>query len=130
VSEDWFHRRTHDWGQWSLEDLRHAKQRTGSRVSLVLPARDEAATIGGIVGRLTSLRDAGLVDELVVIDSDSSDDTAAVAATAGAVVLRAADVRPDRGPARARRCGSRCSSPPGTCWCSWTPTWSSGTRTS
>ncbi|HSE70454.1 MAG TPA: glucosyl-3-phosphoglycerate synthase [Nocardioidaceae bacterium] len=98
MSEDWFHRRTHDWGQWSLEDLRHAKQRTGSQVSLVLPARDEAGTIGGIVGRLTSLRDAGLVDELVVIDSDSSDDTAAVAATAGAVVHRAADVRPDLGP--------------------------------
>lgn len=85
------------WQDWPREVLRAAKG--GHRVSVVVPARDEAATIGGIVGRIRSelVDGAGLVDELVVIDSDSTDDTAARAADAGAVVHAARAIRPDLG---------------------------------
>jgi glucosyl-3-phosphoglycerate synthase len=67
------------------------------RISVVIPAKDEAATIGGIVSAIRrELMDAvALVDELVVIDSDSTDDTGALAAAAGAQVYAAAEVRPD-----------------------------------
>jgi len=51
---------------------------------VVIPARDEAATIGGVVG---SLRDAGFLD-ILVIDDQSHDDTARIARNAGARVLR------------------------------------------
>lgn len=65
---------------------------------MVVPARDEAATIGDVVGTLRrDVLDAGAVDELVVIDSDSTDDTAAVAAAAGAVVHASRDVAPELG---------------------------------
>ncbi|WP_368671954.1 glucosyl-3-phosphoglycerate synthase [Jatrophihabitans endophyticus] len=69
------------------------------RVSVVLPAHDEQATIGPIVeGIRRDLVDAvGLVDELVVIDSDSTDATARIAADAGAAVHAAAAVRPELG---------------------------------
>ena len=98
-TDEWFARRTHRWQDWTLGELIEAKQRTGTRVSLVVPARNEAATVGAVVTRLREvlMETAELVDEVVVIDSDSTDDTFAVAADAGAVVHRAADVRPDLG---------------------------------
>ncbi|HEU4349156.1 MAG TPA: glucosyl-3-phosphoglycerate synthase [Actinoplanes sp.] len=63
-------------------------------VSVVIPARDEEATIGAIVGTIRRhLADrVGLVDEIVVVDSRSSDRTAAVASAAGARVVRQDDV--------------------------------------
>lgn len=97
--DGWFARRTHSWGDWSLEALLAAKRVAGSRVSLVVPARNEAATVGGVVSRVREalMGTTALLDEIVVIDSDSTDDTSAVAQGAGAVVHRAADVRPDLG---------------------------------
>ncbi|MFD0972675.1 glucosyl-3-phosphoglycerate synthase [Plantactinospora endophytica] len=59
------------------------------RISVVLPARNEEATVGSIVGTLRrQLVDrAPLIDELIVVDSRSTDATAAVAAAAGARVV-------------------------------------------
>lgn len=93
----WSESNTHHWDDWSLADLVAAKQ--GQRVSLVVPARNEAATVGGLVDKLrTSLMETSdLVDELVVIDSDSSDDTARIAADAGADVYASAAIRPELG---------------------------------
>jgi len=69
--------------------------RTGSqRVTVVLPARDEDQTVSGVIAALAPLADAGLVDDLVVIDSLSTDRTAEVAAAAGARVVRADDAWP------------------------------------
>jgi dolichol-phosphate mannosyltransferase len=53
-------------------------------ISVVVPARDEAARIGPL---LDALRDAPGVAEVLVVDDESSDDTAAVATAAGARVL-------------------------------------------
>jgi glucosyl-3-phosphoglycerate synthase len=93
----WFERATSRWTDWPLDALVSAKGDV--RISVVIPARNEESTIGGIVaGIREALMDgAGLVDELVVIDSDSSDDTARLAREAGAVVHAARDVRPDLG---------------------------------
>jgi glucosyl-3-phosphoglycerate synthase len=93
-SADWFLRRTSSWRDWPLDRVRAAKD--GRRVSVVVPARNEEATIGGIVERIgTDLVTPGLVDELIVMDSDSTDGTAAVAARAGATVHATRVVRPD-----------------------------------
>lgn len=53
-------------------------------VSIVIPARNEAAVIGALVGRLTA---AGAFSEVVVVDDGSSDATAAVARAAGAKIV-------------------------------------------
>jgi len=65
-----------------------------TRVSVVLPALNEGATVGRIVARIRrDLVDrTGLVDELVVVDSGSTDDTVAVAREAGATVVRREEV--------------------------------------
>jgi len=92
----WSRRHTHHWDDWSLESLMAVK---GQRVSLVVPARNEAATVGDVVTKVRAalVDTVALVDEIVVIDSDSTDDTYAVAADAGATVHRSAEIRPDLG---------------------------------
>ncbi len=66
---------------------------------MVIPARDEEATIGGIVAgiRRELVDELRLVDELVVMDSDSTDSTGELARSAGARVFAVRDVRPDLG---------------------------------
>ena len=65
----------------------------------MIPARNESATIGPLVATIHHdlVAGSGLIDELLVIDSDSSDDTARIAKDAGAAVHSAADIRPDLG---------------------------------
>jgi glucosyl-3-phosphoglycerate synthase len=65
----------------------------------VIPARDEERTVAGVVGALRAalVQRVPLVDEVVVIDSDSADRTAAVAASAGAAVYRSREIAPELG---------------------------------
>lgn len=87
--------RTWQSPEWTVSQLVLAK---GARtVSVVLPALDEEATVGAVVASVRPLLGT-LVDELVVVDSGSTDRTAAVAEAAGARVVRRADVLPDLPP--------------------------------
>lgn len=87
---------------WSVEDrplkkLIAAKRATGSTVSVVLPALNEEETVGEIVAiirRELMTRKVPLVDEIVVIDSGSTDRTSEVAADAGARVVHRDDILP------------------------------------
>ena len=99
VTEQWFADRTFQYPDWTPERLVAAKD--GRRVSVVLPALDEEATVGAIVAAIVPLTradplrgDVPLVDELVVVDSGSTDRTIEVAAAAGARVVRRTDVVP------------------------------------
>jgi glucosyl-3-phosphoglycerate synthase len=75
---------------------RVARSRTAT-VSVCVPARDEAANIGATVGRLVRLRDAGVVDQVLVVD-DSTDGTGEIAAAAGAEVHDQSSLRSGYGP--------------------------------
>jgi glucosyl-3-phosphoglycerate synthase len=98
VIEQWFARRTWQEPPWSVAELVAAKR--GRRVSVVLPALDEEATVGAIVAAIVPLTmgPSPLVDELVVMDSGSSDATIEVAAAAGARVVRRTEVVEDLEP--------------------------------
>jgi len=67
-------------------------------VSVCLPARECAETVGEIVGELVMLREMGAIDEVVVVDAASADGTATVAERAGAVVWQEAELMPSYGP--------------------------------
>ncbi|GGK19503.1 glucosyl-3-phosphoglycerate synthase [Pilimelia terevasa] len=83
----WARRRTHAAGDWPAAAL--ADRKAGQTVSVVLPARNEQDTVGAIVAtvRRQLLDRHGLVDEILVVDSRSTDATARVAAAAGATVV-------------------------------------------
>ncbi|GAA2561187.1 glucosyl-3-phosphoglycerate synthase [Pseudonocardia hydrocarbonoxydans] len=98
TAEAWFARRTWQEPAWTVDELVAAK--AGRRVSVVLPALDEEATVGAIVAAIVPLTGgpAPLVDELVVVDSGSTDRTVERAAAAGARVVHRADVLPELEP--------------------------------
>jgi glucosyl-3-phosphoglycerate synthase len=94
---DWYSARSFQGSVFDRHELMARKQ--GQRVSVVLPAKNEAATIGAI---LTALRvelmdELPLLDELIVIDSNSTDDTSAVAAAAGARTAHQDQILPGAG---------------------------------
>ncbi len=94
---EWFDRRTFHHSRYAdASALAHAKHERGLTVSVCLPTRDEADTVGDIVRIIREeLVDAvPVVDEIVVIDSNSQDGTQVVAAEAGAVVHQDADILP------------------------------------
>ncbi|MGW4425191.1 glucosyl-3-phosphoglycerate synthase [Streptosporangium sp. NPDC004631] len=96
--EAWLRERTSTSDDWSLPWLLRAKGDT--TVSVVLPARDEGETVGEIVTaiRRDLMEEVPLVDEIVVIDSRSVDDTAVRAAQAGATVIAQDEILPDLKP--------------------------------
>ncbi|MEJ1200907.1 MULTISPECIES: glucosyl-3-phosphoglycerate synthase [unclassified Streptomyces] len=94
--ERWLSARSWSVTDRPIQQLMAAKHATGQSVSVVLPALDEEATVGGIVSviRRELMERVPLVDELVVVDSGSRDRTSAVAAAAGARVVHRDTILP------------------------------------
>ncbi|MFF4400450.1 glucosyl-3-phosphoglycerate synthase [Streptomyces sp. NPDC001480] len=94
--ERWLSNRSWSVTDRPLHQILAAKQRTGQSVSVVLPALNEEETVGDIVAiiRHDLMRQAPLVDEIVVVDSGSTDRTSEVAAAAGARVVHRDTVLP------------------------------------
>jgi glucosyl-3-phosphoglycerate synthase len=98
-AEAWYRRRTSHWQDWPLTELLERKQHRSIRISVVIPARNEERTVAGVVRPLIQalMWETPLVDELVVIDSNSTDATVDIASAAGATVHRACDIAPTLG---------------------------------
>ncbi|MEU6809023.1 glucosyl-3-phosphoglycerate synthase [Streptomyces sp. NPDC046831] len=92
--ERWLRTRSWSVTDRPLHSILAAKRAGGTSVSVVLPALNEEETVGDIVAAIR--RDlvvrAPLVDEIVVVDSGSTDRTAEVAAAAGARVVHRDDI--------------------------------------
>jgi len=71
------------------------RERKRAAVTVVLPTREVADTIGPIVDALTGLGD--LIDQILVIDAGSSDGTPEIAAGLGAEVHQEAELLPEFG---------------------------------
>jgi glucosyl-3-phosphoglycerate synthase len=98
---DWFARRTFHHSRYAdAAALARRKREAGTTISVCIPTLNEAATIGTIVGTIRSelMESVPLVDELVVMDSRSTDGTEDVAREAGAIVHQDRDVLPELEP--------------------------------
>ena len=78
--------------RWTISELVAAK--AGRTISVVLPALDEEETIESVVDSISPLVD-GLVDELIVLDSGSTDETEIRAVAAGAKVISREQALPE-----------------------------------
>jgi glucosyl-3-phosphoglycerate synthase len=68
------------------------------RVTVCLPARECAGTVGEVVSALCGLRSERVIDEILVVDAASRDGTARIAAAAGARVVQEGELMPAYGP--------------------------------
>jgi glucosyl-3-phosphoglycerate synthase len=93
--EAWLRERSFHHSDFPPERL--AADRTAS-VSVCVPAREEAKTIGKIVRDLVSLREIGAVDQVVVVDGSSEDGTGRIAAEEGAEVHTQSELLSQYGP--------------------------------
>src|SRR4028118_1132105 len=91
-ARDWFKHRSYDFRRFSdLRELGRLKGERGLTVSAVLPSRNVADTIGGIIDEIHAVNGRAsenpLVDQVLVVDADSPDGTADVAPERGAEVF-------------------------------------------
>ena len=95
TDDNWLAERSWSRPSWTIAELEAAK--AGRTVSVVLPALNEEETVASVVGTIEPML-GGLVDELVVLDSGSTDDTAIRALTAGARVVSREEAVPELPP--------------------------------
>lgn len=98
---DWFARRSYEHDEFSdLARLAERKLELGLDVSVVLPCREVAQTIGAIANEIHALNEqAPLVDQLIAVDAGSRDGTAGVAARHGLTVYQQDELLSGFGPA-------------------------------
>ena len=91
-AQRWFRDRTWAHTDFTADGLIERREAT---VSVVIPAINEAETVAEVVATAARLRDRGLVDEVLVIDGGSADETVRRARDAGAQVVDQAIAVPD-----------------------------------
>lgn len=89
---------------YDAADLLAHRRRTGTTVSVVLPALNEEGRVGRVaeVLRRSVVEEVPLVDELVVVDGGSADGTAAEARRAGATIVAQDEVLAHLGDGRGK----------------------------
>src|SRR5919198_651181 len=95
LAEAWYRRRTYHHRDYTPALIADVRTDT---VTVCVPARETATTIGPIVECLLGLREQNVIDAVMVVDAGSLDGTADVAARAGAEVHQEASLLPQFGP--------------------------------
>ena len=101
---EWFKHRSYGYTRFSeLERLGRQKRERDLTVSLVLPCRNVADTVGGIIDEIHAVNEkASLVDQILAIDADSDDGTAEIAADHGAETYSENELMHSHGPAHGK----------------------------
>ena len=103
--DKWFVENTFTSAEFAdLNALRAQKEKQGLRISVGLPTLNEEATIAKVISVIRSrlMERVPLVDELIVIDSDSTDRTREIARELGVPVHIHQQLLPEVGPGRGK----------------------------
>ncbi|MBI5568302.1 MAG: glucosyl-3-phosphoglycerate synthase [Chloroflexi bacterium] len=103
--DKWFAQNTFDAGEFEdLRQLVELKQSQQVTISLALPALNEEATVGRVIEmvKCALMDDVPLLDEIVLIDSNSTDRTREIAADLGVPVYVHQQLLPDHGARRGK----------------------------
>jgi len=96
--EQWYNNNTYNYRVFPVDRLVKFKKKKNLTISLCFPTLNEAQTIGKILDIVRkSIYEPGLVDEVVVIDSNSMDRTVGVVRSAGFKVLQHRNILPEYG---------------------------------
>jgi glucosyl-3-phosphoglycerate synthase len=98
--DKWFAENTYHAGEFEdLVSLLEQKRRQGLRVSVALPALNEAETVGRVIATIQKemIERVPLVDEIVLVDSASTDDTRGIARALGIPVHIHQEILPELG---------------------------------
>ena len=98
--DKWFAENTYDADEFSdLKHLAELKARRGVTVSLALPSLNEESTVGKVIRtvRRALVERVPLLDEIVLMDSDSTDRTRQIAADLGVPVFIHQQLLPELG---------------------------------
>ena len=91
--DDWYNNNTFHYEQFSIKELVGIKKKKNIRISLCFPTLNEEQTIGIILSIVKkTIYEPGLVDEVIVIDSNSSDSTAEIVRSVGFEVYQHKDI--------------------------------------
>lgn len=91
--DDWYNNNTFHYEQFSIKELVRIKKKKNVRISLCFPTLNEEQTIGSILSIVKkTIYEPGLVDEVIVIDSNSSDSTAEIVRSVGFEVYQHKDI--------------------------------------
>lgn len=101
MDEKWLSERTFDHRDFAdLEILAKKKDKLGLSVSVCLPTLNVADTLAPILAACRVLKEEkGLIDQLAIIDSHSTDDTVPIALAGGAEVFLDREILPGLAPA-------------------------------
>jgi glucosyl-3-phosphoglycerate synthase len=106
-ASEWFKHRSYDYRQFSVEEMSRRKRELGVSVTAVLPCRNVADTVGGIIDEMHAVNEsvsnkAPLIDQILAVDADSEDGTSDVAVRHGAEVFSENELMADHGGAHGK----------------------------
>ena len=103
--DKWFAENTFEAAEFDdIEQLVMLKRQHGLTISLALPALNEAETVGKVIRTIkrTLMEKAPLLDEIVLLDSNSTDRTREIAASLDVPVYIHQELLPELGPRRGK----------------------------
>ena len=98
--DKWFAENTFDSEEFArVDELVELKRRQGLTISLGLPTLNEEETVGEIINMMKTelMEDEPLLDEIILIDSGSTDRTVEIAQAAGIPVYQHPEILPSQG---------------------------------
>ncbi|MBX3081775.1 MAG: glucosyl-3-phosphoglycerate synthase [Anaerolineae bacterium] len=101
----WFAQNTYHSNEFSdIAGLMAIKEKQGVSIGLALPALNEAETVGKVITTIKSalMDEYPLLDEIVLIDSNSDDDTVAIAESLGVRTYKHPEILPEEGSYRGK----------------------------
>lgn len=104
-TQDWFRTRSYHYREFGCpHELGRLKRERGLTVSLILPTANVAGTITAVLDEISNLRGPGieLIDQVIVVDSDSTDGTTELAGKYDVEVYSENLLMPEYGPARGK----------------------------
>lgn len=94
----WVYKRTFEGSDFSVPSLllRH-KRNLHKKIAVILPSLNEEKTVGQVIETALEVKRTAIIDEVILVDSASSDDTVAIAKNYGIPVYTHQKIRPELG---------------------------------